>query len=272
MIASAYTYEDVRRRHLAGEALLAIGRATGLARATVRKYAYAESFPERAMRRSGRSILDPFIAHLETRMAEGCEDAMALWREVRTRGYAHSPKMVQKWVAENRTKPACRTPRKWLQGASASAAHATASGPGPALPSPKQLAWLLVRPATAPSPLDAATVRRTEQDAEAARVASLARRFTALVRGCGAGQPTRPATPLADLNAWLAEAHACGVSAVETFAAGLEQDGATVRAALTEPWSSGQAEGQINRLKFLKRQSYGRAGFDLLRRRVLIAA
>jgi transposase len=49
-------------------------------------------------------------------------------------------------------------------------------------------------------------------------------------------------------------------------------DGAAVRAALTEPWSNGQAEGQVNRLKLLKRQSYGRAGFDLLRRRVLLAA
>ncbi len=60
--------------------------------------------------------------------------------------------------------------------------------------------------------------------------------------------------------------------AIQTFAAGLEQDGAAVRAALTEPWSSGQAEGQVNRLKLLKRQSYGRASFDLLRRRVLLAA
>ena len=262
----------MRRRYLAGEALLAIGRATRLARATVRKYAYAESFPERAVRRPGRSILDPFIAHLEARVAEGCEDAMVLWREVRGRGYAHGPKVVQKWAAENRTRPAPRTPRKWLQGAPANAAPDSASGPGPALPSPKQLAWLLVRLATALSSLDAAAVRRTEQDKEAAQVASLARRFTALVRGCGTGQPTRPAAPLADLNAWLAEAHACGVSAVETFAAGLEQDGAAVRAALTEPWSSGQAEGQINRLKLLKRQSYGRASFDLLRQRILIAA
>jgi len=72
--------------------------------------------------------------------------------------------------------------------------------------------------------------------------------------------------------AWLAEARACGVGTVETFVAGLEQDGAAVRAALTLPWSNGQAEGQINRLKLLKRQSYGRASFDLLRRRVLMAA
>jgi len=73
------------------------------------------------------------------------------------------------------------------------------------------------------------------------------------------------------LKIWLAEARACGISALETFAVGLEADGAAVRAALTEPWSSGQAEGQVNRLKLLKRQSYGRASFDLLRRRVLLA-
>ncbi len=173
---------------------------------------------------------------------------------------------------QNRTRPARRTPRKWLQQAPASAAPDAAAGPRPALPSPKQLAWLLVRLTEALSPSDAAAVRRAEQDKEAAQVASFARRFTALVRGCGVGQPAPPVAPTAGLDAWLAETRACGIAAVETFAAGLEQDGAAVRAALTEPWSSGQAEGQVNRLKLLKRRSYGRAGFDLLRRRVLIAA
>jgi transposase len=52
----------------------------------------------------------------------------------------------------------------------------------------------------------------------------------------------------------------------------LRQDEAAVKAALTMVWSSGQAEGQINKLKFIKRQMYGRANFDLLRRRVLLAA
>lgn len=52
----------------------------------------------------------------------------------------------------------------------------------------------------------------------------------------------------------------------------LPVDGTAVRAALIQPWSSGQTEGQITRLKLLKRQSYGHAGFDLLRRRVLLAA
>ena len=129
-----------------------------------------------------------------------------------------------------------------------------------------------MRPTEVLSPSDAAAVRRAEQDKEAAQVASLARRFTARVRGCGIGQPTRPAAPAADLDAWLAEARVCGIAAVETFAAGLEGDGAAVRAALTETWSSGQAEGQVNRPKMLECQSYGRASFDLLRRRVLLAA
>jgi transposase len=52
----------------------------------------------------------------------------------------------------------------------------------------------------------------------------------------------------------------------------LLQDGAAVRAALTTRWSNGQAEGQITKLKLLKRSMYGRAGFDLLRRRMLLAA
>ncbi|WP_425547885.1 transposase [Azospirillum formosense] len=76
----------------------------------------------------------------------------------------------------------------------------------------------------------------------------------------------------AGLEAWLIEASSCGIAAVQTSAAGLEQDGAAVRAALRLPWSSGQAEGQINRLKLLKRQMYGRASLDLLRRRTLLAA
>ena len=77
---------------------------------------------------------------------------------------------------------------------------------------------------------------------------------------------------VADLDGWLTEAKGCGVPVLANFAAGLESDGAAIRAALTDPGSSGQAEGQINRLKLIKRQSYGRAGIDLLRRRMILAA
>ena len=56
------------------------------------------------------------------------------------------------------------------------------------------------------------------------------------------------------------------------FAAGLRRDEAAVRAALRLPWSNGQVEGQVHRLKLVKRQMYGRAKFDLLRARVLASA
>jgi transposase len=71
---------------------------------------------------------------------------------------------------------------------------------------------------------------------------------------------------------WLRDAKKSGVAAVTTFAVGLQQDGAAVKAALTTAWSSGQTEGQVGKLKMLKRQTFGRSSFDLLRRRVLLPA
>ena len=261
-------WEEVRRRHLAGETLMAIGRATGLAHGTVRKYAHAESFPERAASGPGPSRLDPYVPHLARRMAEGCEDAMALWREVRDLGYDGTPRQVQRFVAQRRSTPAPRTPRKWLGRFDATRAKTSAT---PSLPSSKALAWMLVQPvATLPGHAVAA-VARALQDTEAARVTDLARRFTALLRRCGVGADEPHPDPCSELQDWIAEARACGISAIETFAAGIEHDGAAVRAALTTPWSSGQTEGQITRLKLIKRQSYGHAGFELLRRRVLHA-
>lgn len=109
-----------------------------------------------------------------------------------------------------------------------------------------------------------------EQDSDVSAAATLVGRFVDLIRGSSVGRKAR--APRATFRKWLSEATKSKVSAIATFAAGLEQDGAAVRAALTTPWSSGQAEGQITRLKLLKRQTYGRASFDLLRRRTLLAA
>jgi transposase len=73
------------------------------------------------------------------------------------------------------------------------------------------------------------------------------------------------------LSEWLARA-ASACAELRNFGAGLRQDEAAVAAALTEPWSNGPVEGQVNRLKLIKRQMYGRAGFQLLRARVRYAA
>ena len=73
------------------------------------------------------------------------------------------------------------------------------------------------------------------------------------------------------LDGWLEEAEACGAPAMRNFATGIRKDLAAVRAGLTEGWSNGPVEGFVNKLKFIKRQGYGRAGFELLRARMLAA-
>ena len=71
---------------------------------------------------------------------------------------------------------------------------------------------------------------------------------------------------------WLARAVASGVAPLRGFALGRGEDDAAVRASLRLPWSTGPVEGQINRLKMLKRSMFGRAPLDLLSRRLLLAA
>ena len=258
----------------AGETLLAIARETGLALGTVRTYAYAEIFPARNPHGPRPSILDPYLAYLQQRLAEGCENGLVLWRELREQGFSSGTRQVHRWLIERRTAPAKTGPHRARIKTAAIAQLPAACRSEPTLPTVPQLAWLLVQPAASLSANDRAIVARVEQDEQAAVVIKLARRFTALLRACGvSGRRNRcsPADPGAELDAWLSNAQVCATPAIATFAAGLQADSAAVRAALTLPWSSGQAEGQINRLKLLKRQSYARASFNLLRRRVVMA-
>lgn len=88
---------------------------------------------------------------------------------------------------------------------------------------------------------------------------SLVNRFQAMIR-------TRSAS---DLDAWITEA---SKSLAASFASGILHDRVAVHAAITEPWSNGQTEGQITRLKLMKRQMYGRGKLDLLQARLIGAA
>ena len=73
----------------------------------------------------------------------------------------------------------------------------------------------------------------------------------------------------AQIRRWIEGSKRSEFGAVVRFAYGLQKDISAVAAAVDSPWSNGQVEGQVNRLKAIKRQMYGRAGFDLLRARVL---
>ena len=101
----------------------------------------------------------------------------------------------------------------------------------------------------------------TETCSDAAKAYVLAQSFTQMVRDRKEGA----------LESWFAAVEASGLQDLRSFAAGLRRDEAAVRAGLSLPWSQGQVEGQVNRLKLIKRSGYGRANFDLLRQRVLAA-
>ena len=77
--------------------------------------------------------------------------------------------------------------------------------------------------------------------------------------------------PGKQLNSWMAAVSADDLPHLHRFVEGSTPDHAAVRNGLTLPYSSGAVEGRVNRIKMLKRQMYGRAGFDLLRKRILSA-
>src|ERR1700761_9457772 len=153
--------------------------------------------------------MDPYLAHLQARLAEGCENAALLWRELRADGFPGTPKQVHRWLAQQRTAPAPSTPRKWrtVPATNAPAPDRSLS----ALPLPRRLAgtaspsclrriaarWLLVQPLARLCAADAAVVARVEEDREAARIAALARPLTTPGRGCGGHGNAHPKTALA---------------------------------------------------------------------------
>jgi transposase len=128
--------------------------------------------------------------------------------------------------------------------------------------SPRRIVRLLLKADAELSDNERALRERVEQqDSGLARTAELGRRFREMVRG-----------RKQDVwGHWLAEAQGSATSVeMQTFAKGLQEDEAAVCGALSHEWSNGQVEGQVNRLKTLKRPMYGRAKFDLLRRRFLL--
>lgn len=129
--------------------------------------------------------------------------------------------------------------------------------------SPRELRWLLAR---RPEDLDAEEQERLRRlvtgSAEVQQVYALLQTFLGLVRERQHEQ----------LRPWLEAAATSGIAEMQSFVTGIEQDFAAVEAALRLPWSQGQTEGKVNKLKTLKRQMYGRAGFALLRQRFLHSA
>ena len=131
------------------------------------------------------------------------------------------------------------------------------------MPSPRQARWFLLRACAQLRP-DEQAYRATllERDPEIAAAQALAEDFGRLIR----------ARDHAAFTPWLKRARDSGLPEFQSFVTVLDRDRLAVEAALTSEWSNGQTEGQINRLKYRKRQMYGRASLPLLKARVLFAA
>lgn len=244
-------YDEVRALHSKGVAIAEIARRVGVTRKTVYVYLRMDHPPERKrpMRNPKERVLAPYEPYLLKRWEEGCRNGLQLWREIKEQGYAYSRASVARFVARLRREGAGGVTRSRITG-----------GQGP---SARRVALLTVQQ---PKRLDEeetaylAAVRAQDQTID--RACRLAQAFAQMVRE---RQGTR-------LDAWIADARASEIDELARFAAGLFTDEAAVRAGLTLAWSNGQVEGNVNRLKLIKRQMYGRANFDLLRQRVLRAA
>ena len=241
---------EAMRLHQQGVPVRHIARDLVLSRNTVRRWVWGEQ-PE--LHRPRMHSLDPWRAVLERRWAEGCRNGARLWRDLRDVGLKGGMRVVTEWATRQRL----AEPERQVGPVPASATQH--SRPPVAYPA-RRVARMLTADLEVLADPDRAFVELLLRLSPAlAAVRDLAQRFGALVLA--------PATDA--LTPWLTDAEN---SELRGFAAGLRQDEQAVRRALTLPWSSGQVEAQVTRLKLIKRQGYGRAKLDLLRARLVRAA
>jgi transposase len=245
------TYARVVALQQQGVSSVQIAKQLGLARGTVLKYVRAASFPELAPRPRPRQI-DPYLPYLRERWNAGEHNARALWREIQAQGYGAGDEQVRRTVNAWRTDPHSHGNQPTIAAGPAKEEVRTYSA--------HKTRWLLWKPVSELREAEARYVAALkDQCPQVAQAQALLERFRALVTERHPDQ----------LDPWLDECAQSGISELVGFAQGLRRDYAAVQAALRYEWSQGPVEGHVNRIKTIKRQMYGRAGFALLRRRVL---
>ena len=251
-------FDEIRALFEGGDSVKEIARKLGLGLRRVERWVRRIELPDLSTIESKPCTPAHFGTLLARLWAEGITKVRHLLAEIRNRGYTGSFSHLARFLAPWRRRR-----------------------PSPDAAEEEDLAPVLVRtldPMTGRviSPLTAAALcvkprgqmtARQITNLEALKSAStefgkmrrLAMRFQGLLRG---GTPE-------GLDSWLVDARASGIYAMQRFAKTIRQDLEAVRNAVLEPWSNGQTEGQINKLKTLKRAMYGRAGLELLRAQMM---
>jgi transposase len=248
-------YEAVRDLRAKGADIVEIARRVGVSRRTVYRYLSLDGPPvrKRPMRRPSPERV-AWEAYIARRWADGCRNGRRLWREARAAGHTCGERNVARFVAHLRRQEPQRRPA----GSTSSQVVTSVQGP-----TARQVSLLFLRRPTRLS-MEQATYldHLCQRDAAIGTAYALAQDFVHMLREREGER----------LESWIAATTESGIADVRRFARGLKEDFAAVRAGLTLPYSNGQTEGQIHRLKLVRRSMYGRGTFDLLQRRVLSAA
>ena len=246
-------YEQIVTLHREGLSQRAIARHLHVSRKVVHLSVRAGTFPERVPTGRRQSKLDPYLPYLRKRWEEGCHNGRQLARELQAQGFRGSASLVGKLIGGWRARLPGPTER--VRGKKRQAVP-----PAKRRLSPRHASWLFVKDQTQLTADQRALIQRIRlTNADLQELYQLGQDFVQMVKQ----------RQVRRLDSWLARAHQSSSIELRGFASGIMRDYAAVKAALSLPWSQGQVEGQMTRLKFLKRQMYGRAHFDLLRSRVL---
>jgi transposase len=238
-------YEQVQALRAQGKGIKPIMRETGLAKETVRRFYRAATVDELLAKvRDGRpSILDEHKPYLHQRWNEGCTNVRQLYAELRERGYKGGYGTIRDYVLPFRQ-----------------AAAAPPAVPGP--PKARDLAsWILTDPDNLHDEEKAKLAQARERCPHLDSLAGHVTEFAKILTGLHGGR----------LDDWVTAVEAGDHPDLHSFARGIKRDYDAVLNGLTMTWNSGVVEGNVNRIKMLKRQMYGRATFPLLRKRVLLS-
>jgi transposase len=245
-------FEQVRRLHQDGHSLRGIASTLRLHYRTVERYVRSDTCPDWYPGRQRPSSRDRFKEYIRRRLSEGRRNRRLIRDELAAMGCRAGRSAVGDYIRRLEAE----------MDVAPGPVQLPASDALSKAPSARRLAFACVIRAEDRSEEDRRHLAALCSSDHAIREAiELAEAFAALIRD---------RTPVG-LSAWLSRAESCSVAGMRTFARGLRQDEAAVRAAMTLEWSNGPVEGRVNRLKTIKRTMFGRARFDLLRARVLLA-
>jgi transposase len=245
-------YKKVMRLYREGVSIRSIAKVTKMSRMTVYKYIRADCFPERAASRPRGSALNKHLCYIHRRWGEGCDNATQIWRELTEQGYKGEEAMVRRYVGRLRVRIKALPAKEHLKIEKLDSAFRT--------PSPRGATWMLLKEEKDLKENERGFVDQlTRLCPEVKKARELAERFQKMIKQ----------REVDKLDGWIEEASASQIKEMVGFAEGLKKDRGAVRGTLQYEWSNGQVEGQVNRLKLIKRQMYGRAKFDLLKARVL---